>query len=225
MRLPEQRRPISICLLILGVLYVGSPGCNIVGGLYVVASGPPKIPAQYTLDPTRTTVMFIDDLNNVLPRRSLRDKIGQAAEGALLKNKAVEEGKLISSSSARRVTIGEQSGSRLSTVEIAREVGAEVVIHVGIIGWTLQNQPGIISPVAIVEVKVIDAEKNERLWPVTESGHMLGVEFPRGMTSDLGSSLSDRMRLEDRLAQRAGVQIAQLFYQHTKERLSEQLRE
>ncbi len=200
-------------------------GCNIVGGLYVVASGPPKIPAQHELNADRTTVLFIDDLNNVLPRRALRDRIGQAAERSMLENKVIAEGKLISAASARRVTTGEQADSRLATVDIARRVGAEVMVHIVPRAWTLQSQPGIISPVAVVEVKVIDAADNTRLWPVTEEGFPLVVRVPRGTTEDLGSTLSERMEIENKLADRIGLQIARLFHEHAREQLSEQLRE
>ena len=218
---------LSISLAVLGGVLLAAPmnGCNIVGGLYTVAHGPPKIPAVYEPDRTRTTVLLIDDLNNILPRRSLRDRMGSTAEEVMLRNRVITDGNLISSVSARRVVSGEQSTSRMSAVDIAREVGAEVVIHVTMRAWTLQTEPGMISPAAVAEVKVIDAVQNVRIWPPTDEGYPLMIRVPRSTTEDVGTSLADRMRIEEQLADRAGLQLAQMFFQHERERLSEQMRQ
>lgn len=215
----------TCCTSVLAVWFVFAlGGCNIVGGLYTVAHGPPKIPAVYEPDRTRTTVLLIDDLNNILPRRSLRDRIGSTAEEVMLQNRVIADGNLISSVSARRVTSGEQSTSRLSAVDIARQIGAEVVIHVTMRAWTLQTEPGMISPAAVAEVKIIDAVRNARIWPPTDEGFPLMIRVPHRTTEDVGSSLADRMRIEDQLADRAGLQLAQMFFQHERERLSSQMR-
>lgn len=196
-------------------------GCNIVGAAGVLVSGPPKVAAVTGLEKDRPTVLLIDDLNSRMPRASLRDRIGQAAERQMLDAKVIREGQLISSSSARRVVSGDTNEARTSIVDTGRAVRAEVVVHVTIETWTLSATPGEVSPEAIVSVKVLDAMKNQRQWPAGEGAYTMKVDLPLRADRAIDSN-ADRRRIEDSLADRIGVAIAKLFYTSERERISEQ---
>lgn len=196
-------------------------GCNIVAAASVLVSGPPKVPAQTSLNEARPTVLLIDDLNTRMPRASLRDRIGRSAETLLLDQKVIDRGKLISSASVRRVVAGDTNEARTSIVDAGRAVGAEVVVHVSILGWTLTGTPGEVSPVAVVSVKVLDTLKNERQWPVGEGSFVTRVELPVRADRAVASN-AQRRAVEDALADRIGVTIAKLFYTSERERISEQ---
>ena len=196
-------------------------GCNIIGAASVIVSGPPKVPAVTTLDEERTTVLLVDDLNSVLPRASLRDRIGRAAEGAMLSQKVIEEGKLISSASTRRVVSGDTNEARTSIVDAGRAVRAEVVVHVAILGWTMSATQGEVSPQAVIGVKILDAMSNERIWPEGEGTFVRNVELPVRADREMGPG-AQRREIEDALAERVGQTIAKLFYESERERISEQ---
>ncbi|MEM1422384.1 MAG: hypothetical protein AAGH64_00115 [Planctomycetota bacterium] len=200
---------------------LAASGCNIVGAAGVIVWGPPKVAAATTLYDERTTVLLVDDLNSVLPRASLRDRIGRAAEGAMLRQKVIEEGKLVSSASARRVVSGDTNEARTSIVDAGRAVRAEVVVHVAILGWTMSSTPGEVSPQAVVGVKILDAMSNERIWPAGEASFVRSVELPVRADREMGSG-AQRRQIEDDLADRVGQTIAKLFYESERERISEQ---
>src|SRR6185436_558255 len=57
--------------------------CNIVSGVFVAVSGPEKIAGLYELDRSRPTVVLIDDFSSALPNRTVKRRIGIAAEQVL----------------------------------------------------------------------------------------------------------------------------------------------
>ena len=201
---------------------LASGGCNLIGGAFVALHGPPKVPAVYEPDEERTTVVFIDDLNNEFPRRRLRDLAGDVADAEMLGAGVVAEGKLISADSARRAISNETSTDRLSAVDVGAKVGAEVVIWVTMTGWTLQRRPGLIEPTVTAEVRVVDAVTNQRIWPPGSRPYDFRSEFPRS-TGEIQNS-AERTRFEELLARRVGSDIAKLFYTHERERISDQRR-
>lgn len=207
--------------LVAGVALASSlvtAGCNYIGAAYVLAAGT-DIDAVFELDANRTTVVLIDDLNNRVPRRSLRDRIGRTSDAALLQHKVVKEGNLISSESARRVAASGTSEDPLSAVDIGRRVGAEVVIYVTMTGWTLQQEPGLVSPTATAQVRILDAVHNVRLWPEGEMTYPLTAKMARRPGSD-SMSLSDKAKYEQMLAVRFGEELAKMFYRHERDRIS-----
>ncbi len=212
-----------MCLAV-GAAFGASAGCNYIGAAYVLAHGPAKIPAKCNLDANRKTVVLIDDLSNRVPRRSLRDQIGQSMDETLLTQKAIKEGELISSASARRAAASDSVENRMSAVEVGRRVGADVIISVTMTGWTLAREPGIISPAATAEVKVLDCATNERLWPPGEGGYEFRAEMPReGGDIESNPSQAEKAKYDAKLAAYVGVELARLFFTHEKDTLRQQL--
>lgn len=198
-------------------------GCNYVGAAFLLAHGPPKIPGQFSLDPNVKTVILIDDLSNRVPRRSLRDQIGRSADETLLSEKVIAQGMLIASESARRAAASDSSENRMSAVEVGRRVGADVIIHVTMTGWTLAREPGIISPAASADVKVIDCVSNQRMWPPGEAGYDFLAEMPRsgGDLESMGSQ-ADKSKNDAALAKYVGIHLARLFFTHERDSLRQQ---
>ncbi|GAB4549869.1 MAG: hypothetical protein Tsb0013_11390 [Phycisphaerales bacterium] len=164
---------------------------------------------------------MVDDLNTILPRASLRDRIGRSAERVMLDQKVIREGNLISSASIRRAVSGDTNEARTSIVDAGRAVRAEVVVHVSVIGWTLTSTPGEVSPEAVISVKILDTLGNQRLWPEGEGAYATRVELPVRADRQVGSN-AERRQVEDALADRIGQTIAKLFYTSERERISEQ---
>lgn len=187
-------------------------GCNYVAGATLLIKGPPTIPAAYEL-PEVTTVVFVDDRRNVLPRRVLRETIGRAAESELLRVKAVPD--MIASRSADLAASQETLDEPLSIAQIGAAVGAKQVIYVTIDSFTLSADGATLLPQAVLRVKVIDVETSGRVWPDEHAGYEIApaLEYRQGQPPDTRAQL---IQLQEELAASCGVAIAQLFFKHEK---------
>lgn len=195
-------------------------GCNIVTPVAFAISGPPRIDAITEL-PERTTVIFIDDRDSKLPRRSLRGTIGKAAETVILNAKLLTPDQLISTQSALRIAANDTAAAPMSAVDIGRRVGAEVVVFVEMQGWTLSRGGAEVSQAAQASVKLLDCVSNQRIWPDTAEGYELIVQMPKQPT-ELHGTRADRNKIEEQLATQIGVELAGLFYTHDRNPLQNQ---
>ena len=211
--LPSLRR--CTCAATLTLLAAGSvvylAGCNIIGPAAYFITGPAKTKKQYTLDPKRPTVVFVDDRGNRVPRRAVRNLIAQTADKALLSEGVVKD--LISSDSAALAAGQDRTAKPIPISQIGRDVKADVVIYATVDMFTLSADGQSLSPQAIIRVKVIDAVEDKRLWPPQPQGAVLTVRS-NVKTTDMPQSTADRNKLEDELAKLAGDEIAWLFYDH-----------
>lgn len=212
------RPALLLPLLLAGATLAAVPGCNILGPALYLAHGPEKIDKLYELDPTRNTVVFIDDRANRIPRRVLRVTMAQEAERLLLEKEVLEPGKLISSQSALAAASTDKYDRPMPVSEIGRAVGADTVIYVTIDEFSLSPDGQSFIPSVMMRLKVIDAADEERLWPKENAaGHALRVRLPikQGVAP---TSLSAQMQYQQELAKHAGVAIAKVFYKHELEK-------
>ncbi len=208
------RRALSGLLAVAGLaIFAPLPACNIVGPASYLVSGPAKVPAAYTLNPELTTVVFIDDPVSVLPSRDARLAVGQACEEQLLNEKYVKD--MIQSRQVLQHLRGEKRTEPVSIAKVGKALGAKVVIYALVTRFGLSSDGQSYSPTASMEVKVIDVETGERLFP--------GPNAPRdSLTIELAESgrpeFSSRTRgelaqLEIAFAKRLGVRLARVFYE------------
>jgi hypothetical protein len=204
-----------------GALMVGA-GCNIVAPIAYLVGGPPKTPALYELDRRRPTVVFIDDRASVVPRRALRASIGQEAESTMIEQGVVDQESMISASATLRLAMAERYGEPRSIDSVGEEVGAEVVVYVEMVSWSLRGDGVTFAPTARVSVKVLDVANDVRLWPQTIGGHVMTVQLPQ--TASQGpTNRVERNTIEEGLARLVGLRIARLFYTHEADPLSGRL--
>jgi hypothetical protein len=203
------RRPILIlfCLAAAAV----PAGCNIVAPAYYLIHGPEKTKKAFALDEKKTTVIFIDDRQNRVPRRALRLAMGEEAEKTLLKQKVVTD--MVSSQSALVAAGTEHRGQPIPVSEVGAAVKADIVIYATVDYFALSTDGESFSPAAKLRVKVIDTLSDTRLWPENDSGFPLVVK-PVLSAREMPTSLSARYQAEDELARLTGVELAQLFYNH-----------
>lgn len=205
--------PALIAAFLCAALSAFGAGCNIVGPVMVLASGPPSTPALFELDADKNHVIFIDDFRNRMPRRSLRFEMAQSAESELMTRKSLREARLISNRAASRVASEESASERLSIADIGKQVGADVVIYVIIDSWFITRDYQTASPAVISRVKIIDVAQNRRIWPANAEGYTLSVQ-PKALQGDMPANLAARSALEQRLAQQFGIALAQMFYKY-----------
>ncbi|MEY2796303.1 MAG: hypothetical protein RIR10_2019 [Planctomycetota bacterium] len=209
----------------VGVL--SAAGCNIVTPVAYAIEGPGQIDAEYTL-PKKKTVIFVDDPRNILPRTALRTAIGDAVSFDLM-----ERGHLESTVASRDAIAVARSGSagnaqKLMTVEaVGKALDCAQVIHIQptVFDLTGRTDDRGIRPTAIVQVKVLDLEMRVRTYPAAESmpdGREV-TAIIREESSDGLRTRAGRTQIEDQLARKIALEVAQLFYQHERVDLGENL--
>lgn len=202
---------------LLGMSLCALAGCNIVGPAYYFIHGPEKTPAAFTLDKTRSTVVFVDDQNSVLPRRSLRMEIASAATALIQTEKLVDD--MIDSRGAIVAATRDRDSEPMSVVGVGRAVKAQVVIYVAIDAFSLTSGGVAYVPSARVRVKVLDAENDVRLWPpeTLPDGAPLNINMHE-KAGNRPSSASQVAMAENELARETGTAVAELFFEHEAKR-------
>ncbi len=203
----------ALFILVLAAVLVGASGCNLVGAGTYLIQGPAKTPAQFTL-PQQTTVVFIDDRANVLPRSRFVTQMALRATDELLKVQKLVPA-AIDPVAINRESSRETSGKLLSIEEMGRKVGAAIVIYAVPRQFTLVDERGTV-PTCILDVKVVDTESGARLWPgaMEYEYHTLTVELAAQSTLQYDPGKIDE--LQKKLADVAGLRLAQLFYAYEK---------
>lgn len=202
-------------LLLIAIAAVGAlAGCNIVGPAAYFLHGPEKIQPVHKLDDEKTTVVFIDDPANKVPRRSLRLVAAQEAEKLLLEKRAIKD--VIATQSAMAVSIQDRYGEPFSVVEIGQAVEADVVLYAVFDEFSFSQDGQSFSPSVTMRVRVIDVEKNERIWPLDEpTGYVLSIPM-RPSRATVPTTQTEIMEAQTQLATHAGRALAQLFAAHER---------
>lgn len=209
-------RSVVVCrLLLVVVLLTGlasMSGCNLLGGAAYILNGPEKIPSMHTLDPTRKTVVFVDDTVPVVKSRMQRVKIAMTAEQVLLNEGKIEH--VIASQDLLAIVERERFSKPMTIIEMGEAVGAEVVIYAQMLRFDLTMDQQSFTPCAQVRVKVMDVKNKKRLWPE-------GVQewYPLDVTAKERqggppTTLSERDAEFLALAERVGTSIANIFIEH-----------
>jgi hypothetical protein len=201
----------TLVFLAAAVVMAALPGCNIIGAGYVLVKGPEKTPAQFTLPKDRPTVVFVDDIGNVLMRRTMRTDIARAAQQALLSERVLTN--VVDATAPMQVVQRESAGQPLDISTLGRAVEAEIVVYVQMDAFTLSSDGQTFSPQARAHVKVIDAVAKKRLWPEDVEGRPITVTM-RVSSSTVPRSATERITALNALAERTGLAVAQLFYEH-----------
>ena len=201
----------------------GLPGCNVIVPVAYVLEGPGTIPAEYQLRETSTAV-FVDDRDNNFPRTALRAIVGVEITEQLIANKALPPSLMVDA----RDMIGlaralESSDNRVSIERIGREAGVEQVIYVELEGFALTTDGVTPRPTAMCRVKVLDLAAGMRVYPMDTATGQEVIANIREVDPSLFESFAKRRRIEDDLAMRLGKTVAELFYEHERIDLGENL--
>jgi hypothetical protein len=202
-------RPGVVAMLACCLMGVGA--CNIVAPAYLAIAGPGDIDREFELDDEMTTVVFIDDPTNKIATRRLRASIGSKAQEVIMRKNLVNNGNVIETRSAIAATTRDRDGKPLSIAEIGQAVGADQVIYVVVTEFNTTGAGAEASPYAGLRVKVIDSRTADRIWPADVAGFAMRVDMP-ATTKVAPTSRTEALRLQQALAERTGLAIAQLFY-------------
>lgn len=199
-------------------------GCEGPGFVAYVLKGPDKVKALYTLTKDKTLVI-VDDPSRVMGDPNLPAVIGANVGFHLDQNNVLHDGQvvppdLLSGLAARMgddyfATPIDQIGAKLQ---------ADQVIHVLVRSVNMRVSADYYRPSAVVEVKVVDVHGGGRLfpkasdatlWQARPPGIMLNVQLPH-QTVDSGRRDTGTL-VARQLAERIGLKVAQLFYNHQKQ--------
>jgi hypothetical protein len=216
---------ISLSAAILGVSVLS--GCNIVTPVAYAIEGPGQVDAEYTL-PNKKTVVFVDDPRNILPRTALRTTLGDAVSIDLMQRDHLDS--TVASRDAVMVARSGTKGesSKLMSVEaIGRALDCAQVIHIQPMVFDLAGRSDDrgIRPTAMVRVKVLDLENKMRSYPMAEimpDGREITAVIREKDASALRTR-AGRTQVEDELVRKIALEVAQLFYQHERVDLGENL--
>ncbi|MSR40530.1 MAG: hypothetical protein EXS10_01305 [Phycisphaerales bacterium] len=216
----------TVALTLTATTLLSLSGCNIVHAGSYILEGPGKIQAEYELRPVKT-VVFVDDLKNVLPRTTLRVIIGDDISAKLLNEELVPS--TISPRDAITMSRNrEQEGTKLSLEKLGKELGADQLIWVRPYAFDLdgyEDQAGA-RPTAKVHIKVIDVTNRVRVYPPGDSfpeGRDITVALLRDVNRDELSTSIGRRKIEEALAVEIADDVAKLFYEHERLDLGEKL--
>jgi hypothetical protein len=145
----------------------------------------------------------------------------------------MERGHLESTVASRDAIAVARSGSagnaqKLMTVEaVGKALDCAQVIHIQptVFDLTGRTDDRGIRPTAIVQVKVLDLEMRVRTYPAAQSmpdGREV-TAIIREESSDGLRTRAGRTQIEDQLARKIALEVAQLFYQHDRVDLGENL--
>lgn len=193
-------------------------------GMYFL-EGPPKAPARCVL-PEGKLVVFVDDRDNKLSRVAMRAAIGDAVAETLIDAEAVTSAVSAKDAIAwvrkfDRYDIEDTSATttpdgapttRKSLQAIGRAVGADIVISIKVISFSLSVDGVTPRPHVVAEVKAIDAKAGVRLFP------SVGVERVettiREVSPELYRTSVGRRQIEDEAAAALAEKVAWLFCEH-----------
>jgi hypothetical protein len=188
--------------------------CNIVGPLAAAIHGPPKIDAEYALQ-DRSTLVFVDDRQNILNRRSLRRHVADEVSRIIMQQKLVTVTR--PPRDAMALVGNEDRGDLMSMEEIGRSLEAEQVIYIEMTQFSLSPDGYTPSPQGACRVRVIDVANRARLYPSQESSEpsrTVQVAMPREPAPEMYRTAATRARIEEELASLMADRVAKLFYRH-----------
>jgi hypothetical protein len=190
-------------------------GCAYVSGLVYLFSPEDKLPAEYKVPEKTKVAILVDDYMSPLGTLDLKKSLASTVAAQLVAAKAVLPENMIETDKVFDVPSDSADGKKLSIQHIGREVGADYVIYINIIDFSMQSDPDnpLIQPKSRAYVKVIEVSSGERIWPIDVAGYPIeGKEHMQGEMAEDADKNEWSQKLIDKLA----LAAAELFYDHAK---------
>jgi len=221
--IPHARRTYRHACAAVGwlALSLAPAGCAGPGFISHVLKGPDQVKAIYSL-PAGTTLVIVDDPDRAMNDPNLPAVIGANVGFHLDQNDALTEGRVVSPDPLSSLSARMGDDYLATPIDhIGAKLGADQVIHVLVRSISMRVTANYYRPAAVVEVKVVNAHDGARLFPKARNDNPSQAR-PRGMvmtvqlrhqTADVGRRDTGPL-MARRLAERIGLEVAQLFYDH-----------
>lgn len=209
---------LAACFMLVAIaaLLGGCAGAALVAH---AVSGADKVPAEHKLLDARTLVL-VDDPGNRLGDPTLRAVVANSAIFHLRENKALSIPAVTQQEiNDLRSDMGGQF-DQMSLDQVGRMVDARQVIHIQIGEVVRDYAPGVYRPNVVSQVRVIDVQERQRLFPAADSvGEATGMSSGHPVVSRMrarsteAQGMANRHRLDRRLAEVVGRDVARLFFE------------
>lgn len=219
----HSRRVMRLCFCMVLLAMTMLAGCEPVN--YVLfAFEDDRIPAQYKLVEKASVVVLVDDPEHHLGSSALPSLVAAWATESLNKNLKKTTAVAVADVVELSRKVGEDF-KNMPVDQVGSEVGATQVIYVLVESAGITGDPGLYRPQAVVRVNVIDVATGSRLFPYTDqinpeatqkqSGQRgVAVEVKLPFTTSDQSPIGETAVLMQKLAEKIGVNVAQVFYKH-----------
>jgi hypothetical protein len=206
-------------LLLLTLALTAFPGCE--GVSFITQIFKKQTPAVHKID-DRPTLVLVDD-----PQNNLGDPMWAGIVANSVAHRLKKDGAVSNVIAHEKLyPIAERLGNefyRTPADQLGREVGAQQVIVIFVQAAEFNAQPGTYKPSMLTYVKLVDAAKGERIWPkvgpttdesLAIKGHAVQSSLNYKISSD-ETTRGDAMVAMKKLCERAGRDVAWLFYNHS----------
>lgn len=208
-------------MLVMAFLFTLA-GCEGPAVIAAAIQGGEKVPPAFVL-PDVPTLVMVDDPQHQLDNPGLARQIATTAIHYLRFQKVLPESDFIEPRETAKLEA--QLADRWPTTpidEVGRRLGARQVVYARIQSVSLHVAESLYRPEARIEVKVVSAETGQRLWPPAPPladpnqptpGHTIHItlDYVSKDSRYVGDSTPDD--LARRVADEAGLRLAQLFYE------------
>ena len=216
----------SLIFLLSGSLFLlaGPTGCNFLAPVSYMVEGTGTAPAEHELEQV-STLIFVDDQTNVLPRTVLRSNLASEVSQELQQRELIPS--FVNSSDAMAmVRSRERNGQRMSMEAIAREAGVSQMIFIEMESFSLTEQSWIPRPNASCLIRVLDFKNGTRVYPKNSIGELGGRRINvtmREVSPDVLRSISARRTQQLALVATLSRNIVMLFRERENTELGENL--
>lgn len=212
---------VILCIMILFAV----TGCNYMGAIATIASGPRTNPAVFPL-PSHRTLVFIDDPRESFTNPQMKTVIASQIVFQLKDNEVLAADQVVDLAELRAIQNELDDDFEKTAIDrIGRMVEADQVLYVRINAVAIRQQDTLYRPAASLDVTVIDAFERKRLFPPTHefvTGATAQGQAPPayrmtvtmeydGVDTSLTSRSSD-IAARQKLAEKIGLDVARLFY-------------
>ncbi len=198
-------------------------GCNFLGTAFVFFRPSMSIDAQYAIPKERQVVVIVDDYLGVATSPALTAAIASAAGHHLAADgglKVVDDAKVRDAIAklGNRWT-GKKGEKAVSAASLGAALHADTVVYANIQAAQIQLADNIYQPQVTLSVKAYETATGACVFPVSPDGDNIrqtGFVIQSEITArDLSASgRSANSEAETKLAAQAGLDLAQLFYNH-----------
>lgn len=186
-------------------------GCGVFPWLAAQFAPPQTALAKYEIPKEKTVLVFPDDYPNTVSFEPVKRLLAERLNDLLAENEIAAAA--IPYQAVEDMEAATNSFSGMSTSQIGKALGADIVIYVHIDKFYLKEDPANPLWHGYIEttVRVVDVNKG-LIWPADIPGGwpVDPVDIPTDDTSQTYNT-----KLAQRLAEKMSEKIAHLFYEHT----------
>ncbi len=202
---------IGSLLLASAVLLLTTTGCIQMAAVWANWTGGDVVEPEFKLTQGSLLVLVEDPRGVVTQPRALR-KVHKTICEKFAEFKVNRE--VVPLETSERLQRTEKGYEKLSVRQIGEKLGAEQVLHISAMTFSLQTEPGapLFKGEFVARVKLLSTEaiSDNRLWPREPSGRRVAVStHPTPTDGDKKDS-----DVADELATKLGESVAKMFYEH-----------